>query len=141
MAVNRHNYTMTNISRKKTQTEDYKSAHKHLTDFIAQLNKQTAEYLIQELLSEAEQVMVTKRFAAIFMFNNNYTAYRVSETLSISTSSARQLYLQFEKGQFNNLLGCMKKKEVTGFLLLLSDIITAQVDMKARARLMNRTSR
>lgn len=116
-------------------------AHSQLTFLISKLNKRTSEYFIHELLSEAEQIMIIKRFAAIFMFNNNYSPYRASQTLSISTSSARRLYLQFENGQFSNLLGCIKKKEANSFLSLLEDLITAQVSPRARARLMNRALR
>lgn len=132
---------MTNISRKKTETKDFAQAHSQLADLIAKLNKRTSAYFIHELLSEAEQIMIVKRFAAIFMFNNNYSPYRVSETLSISTSSARRLFLQFDDGQFTNLLGCIEKKEAHVFLSLINDIIIAQVSPRARARLMNRALR
>ena len=71
---------MTNISKRKIGTSDYKSAYTHLTNLIAGLTVQTSTYLIQELLSPAEQIMITKRFAAIFMFNEGFTPYRVSET-------------------------------------------------------------
>jgi uncharacterized protein YerC len=129
---------MTNISREKIHTEDFKLAHRQLIDLIAKLNQNTSQYLIQELLSDAEQIMIVKRFAAVFMFKNKYSSYRVSETLSISTSSARRLQLQFENGQFNNLLGCIKKKEANSFLVFISDLIAAQASPRARARLMNR---
>ena len=131
----------TNITKRKTETDDYKSAYTHLTNLIAGLNSQTSTYLIQELLTGSEQIMVIKRFAAIFMFNEGFTPYRVSETFSLSTSSVHRLYLRFENGSFDNLLGCIKKKEVNRFLALINDIITSQVDMKARTRLMNRTQR
>ena len=63
---------MTNISRKKTDEKDFAIAHTQLIDLIAKLDKRTSQYLIHELLSTAEQIMIVKRFAAIFMFNNNY---------------------------------------------------------------------
>ena len=110
---------MTNISKKRTDTKDFAIAQTQLVDLIAKLDKRTSQYLIHELLSTSEQVMIVKRFAAIFMFNNNYSPYRVSETLSISTSSARRLYLQFENNQFDNLLGCIKKKETNSFIALI----------------------
>jgi hypothetical protein len=72
------------------------------------------------------------------MFEANYTPYRVSETLGLSTSTARNLYTHYEEGKYNNLLSCMKKKETSIFLQVISDIIMSQVDMKARARLTNR---
>jgi hypothetical protein len=129
---------MTNISRKNIDGDDFKLAHRQLVDLIAKLNQNTSKYLIHELLSDAEQIMIVKRFAAVFMFRNNYSPYRVSDTLSISTSSARRLYLQFEDGQFSNLLSCLKKKEANSFLAFISDLIAAKASPRARARIMNR---
>ena len=130
---------MTNINREATTSKDYRLAEEHLINLIATLNKKTSQYLISELLSEAEQIMIIKRFAAVFMFNKRYSTYRVCKTLSISPSSSHRLYLQYEEGRYDNLLACMKKKEASVFLQVISDMIMAQVDMKARARLANRS--
>jgi hypothetical protein len=130
---------MTNINREAINSKDYKLAEKHLINLIATLNKKTSHYLISGLLSEAEQIMIIKRFAAVFMFNRGYTTYRVCKTVSISPSSSHRLYLQYEEGRYDNLLSCIKKKESSVFLQVISDLIMAQVDMKARARLANRS--
>ena len=129
---------MTNISKDKVKTEDYKVLQQQLHILISKLNTDTAKYLFDDLLTETEQIMLTKRFAAIFMFNNYYSPYRVSQTLAISTSTANRLFEQFESGKFNNLLNCLKKKEFNQFLSLIEDLIMAQVSPRARARLMNR---
>lgn len=128
---------MTNVRKNGTTSSDYTSAHTQLIKLIAQLNKHTAPYLISGLLTEAEQIMIIKRFAATVMFRHSFSPYRVSRTLGMSISSAQRIYAQYEEGQFSDLLGCMKKKEMSTFLRVISDIIMAQVDMKARARLAN----
>ncbi len=129
---------MTNISRKNIHAEDFKLAHRQLIELIAKLNNDTSKYLLQELLSDAEQIMVIKRFAAVFMFKHSYSPYRVSDVLSISTSSAHRLHLRFEAGHFNNLLGCTKKKEANIFLTFINDLIAAKASPRARARFVNR---
>ncbi len=129
---------MTNVNKHRTGSADYTSAYTQLIKVIAELNKHTAPYLIKELLTEAEQIMIVKRFAASVLYKNKYSPYRVSKTLGMSISSAQRLYEQYEEGQFSNLLGCIQKKEMSIFLQVISDIIASQVDMKARARLANR---
>ena len=129
---------MTNISKQQTKSNDYKLAYSELNKLIAKLGKNNANYLINELLTEAEQIMIVKRFAAIFMFQQNYSPYRVSSTLSISVSTAQRLQEQFNNNSFVNLLGCIKKPERNKFISLLEDLILAQASPRARARLMNR---
>jgi hypothetical protein len=135
--VNRYTLIMTNVRKNGTTSSDYVSAHTQLITLIAQLNKRTAPYLISGLLTEAEQIMIIKRFAAAVMFRHSFSPYRVSRTLGMSISSSQRIYAQYEEGQFSDLLGCMKKKEMSTFLMVISDMIMAQVDMKARARLAN----
>lgn len=129
---------MTNISRRKTKSKDYELAYQEMASLIAKLRSHNAHYLIDELLTESERIMLTKRFAAIFMFQQNYLPYRVSETVSISVSTAQRLYEQYENGAFDKLLDCMKPKDTNRFLALLGDLILAKTNMKARARVIKR---
>lgn len=126
---------MTNISKDKLTSADYKLAEKELNHLISKLNHSSAKHLTEELLTPAERVMLVKRFAAVFMFSQKYSPYRVSHTISISISTAQRLFQQYQDGSFDKLLGCIQKKEAHKFLRILDDIIAAQVDPKARARL------
>lgn len=129
---------MTNISKVKIDTTDYKIAYTELSRFIGRLNANNANFLINELLTESETVMIVKRFAAILMLHNNYSAYRVSHTLSISLSTSERLQENYNNGDYNGLVSCIKKKDTNRFLLLIQDLIMAQVSPRARARLLNR---
>ncbi len=129
---------MTNISKKHTKGEDYVVAHKKLVELISKLKPNNAAYLVDELLTESEQIMIVKRFATILMYKQNYSPYRVSNTIAISLSTAQRLHRQFNAGMFNNLLDCISKKEQAGFINLINDLIIAQASPRARARLMNR---
>jgi len=129
---------MTNVSKLNSKNKDYKIAYQQLLSVIANLQKDTSRYLIDELLTETEQIMLVKRFAAAYMYSQDYSPYRVSQTLSISTSTANRLYQRYTEGEFQNLLGCIPQKKANEFLLLLEDLILAQVSPRARARLLNR---
>ena len=129
---------MTNVSKRKTNSEDYKIAYNELTQFIANLTAHNSSYLIDELLTEAEKIMIVKRFAAIFMFKEQYSPYRISNVLSVSVSTAQRLHEQYQSGQFDKLLSCMKRKDENRFMSLIEDVIMAQVSPRARVRLLNR---
>lgn len=131
---------MTNVSKLQTAGKDYSLVYTELTKVIAKLNKNTASYLMDELLTDTERIMLVKRFGAIFMFTQDFSPYRVSKTLGISIPTSSRLYAQFSEGHFENLLTCLSKKERGNFLTLLNDIILAQASPKARARLMNQAS-
>ena len=129
---------MTNISNKNTKSKDYKIAYKQLVSLIAKLKNKNASYLIEELFTEAEQIMFIKRFASVFMFKQGHSVYRVSQALGVSKSTASRLCKQYNQGKYNNLLNCINKRQTNEFLSLLNDLILAQASPKARARIMNR---
>ena len=129
---------MTNISKRNLKTADYRHAYRELTKFIASLNKKNSHFFITELLTESEQIMLVKRFAAIFMFSEGYSAYRVSQALGVSESTAQRLHHQFENDHFIHLLNALPQTSRSSFLALLEDLILAQASPRARARIMNR---
>lgn len=129
---------MTNISKQQIHSKDYQIVYKQLTQLISKLTKNNASYLIDELLTDAEKIMIVKRYGAIFMYSQKYTPYRVSNTLGISITTASRLFEQYSQGKFDCLLNCLKKNETNQFLSLIHDLIVAQSSPRARARLLNR---
>ncbi len=129
---------MTNISKHINDQKDYDLAYSELTQFIGKLSNKSAVFFVDELLTESERIMLVKRFAAIMMFRNNYSPYRVTHTLSLSISTGQRLYKNYSQGKYDNLLGKLQKKETSRFMSLLEDLIMAQVSPRARARLYNR---
>ncbi len=129
---------MTNVSKVKTDSKEYTLYYNELAQFIGNLKNKNARYLINELLTEAETIMIVKRFAAIIMLHRNFSPYRVSHTLSISLSTSQRLLENYDNGKYTKLLSCLKEKEVNGFISLIDDLILFQVSSRARARLLNR---
>lgn len=129
---------MTNISKQKTTSKDYQIYFNELTQFIAQLKNKDARHFIDGLLTESETIMIVKRFSAVIMFHRNFSPYRVSQTLSISVSTAQRLLVNYEQGKYDELLNCLKEKEVNSFIALIEDLILFQVSSRARSRLLKR---
>jgi uncharacterized protein YerC len=129
---------MTNVSKVKTGDVDYKHASQELVQLISKLNKRTASVFINELFTEAEKIMITKRFAAALLFNNNFSTYRTATALGVSISTAQRIYKQYEAGQFDNLINCLSKKEKNEFVELIQDFILSKASSRARARFFNR---
>ncbi|KKT78648.1 MAG: hypothetical protein UW75_C0043G0010 [Parcubacteria group bacterium GW2011_GWF2_44_8] len=128
---------MTNVSKVKTGSPDYKHASQELTQLISKLNKKTASVFINELFTESEKIMITKRFAAALLFNNNFSTYRTAIALGVSISTAQRIYKQYEAGQFDNLINCLSKKEKNEFVELIQDFILSKASSRARARFFN----
>jgi hypothetical protein len=129
---------MTNISTLKINTKDYSIAYSELARFIGDLKSTNASYFIDELLTETETIMIVKRFAAILMFHNSFSPYRVSAVLSLSVSTAQRLQENYKLGHYRGLVSCIKKSDTDRFMSLIQDLILAQVSGKARARLLKR---
>ena len=127
---------MTNVNY--TEDKDYLLAFEKLSDFIARLNKVGSKDLLNELLTDAERIMLVKRFAAIVMLHNDYSSYRVSTILSISISTAQRIHKNYDDQAYHELLKHIRPKENKVFCSLIEDLIMAQVSPRARARLMNR---
>ena len=81
--------------------------------------------------------MITKRFAAALLFNNNFSTYRTAIALGVSISTAQRIYKQYEAGQFDNLINCLSKKEKNEFVELIQDFILSKASSRARARFFN----
>lgn len=129
---------MTNVSKVNVGNTDYKLAYEQLVFLISKLEKNNASSFLDELLTDSEKVMIVKRFAAIFMFQQDYTSYRISHTLGMSLSTTHRLYKLFEDGHFDKILGCISKKQENEFLSFLGDLIMYKASYRARTRLLKR---
>ena len=129
---------MTHVSQKKVEAIDFKQAEKQLVKLISKLETHGATHFINELFTEAERIMFIKRFAAILMFQQNYSPYKVSNTVGISLSTSQHYYKSYTEGQFDKLLACIPKKQKSEFLSVVQDFMLFKISAKARARLLKR---
>jgi uncharacterized protein YerC len=131
---------MTHVSRKEVSSIDFIRAQKQLVGLITALKENGANSFINELFTETERIMIIKRFAAIFMFQQEYSTYRVSQAVGISTSTSRSMYKNYLDGNYDNLLAKIPKKQKSELLSLIQDFVLSRANYKARQRLLKRLS-
>jgi uncharacterized protein YerC len=129
---------MTNVSKHKISEQDFSIAYAELLALISSLNKTNAHLFIDGLCTEAEKIMLVKRFAALLLFNHKYSPYLVSINIGVSLSTAQRLYRQYDMGEFDDLLKCLTQKQKDNFISLLQDFMLSKASGRARARLFKR---
>lgn len=94
---------MTNISKKPLGGCEYRRLSTQFSNTLARLTSATSEGFIDDLLGQEEKTMLMKRLAAIVMYGEGYSSYRVSHTLNLSPATANTIRTQFESGKYENI--------------------------------------
>jgi DNA-binding CsgD family transcriptional regulator len=95
---------MTRISKRTLQKPAVKRAEKELVHCLLK-NKTDDETAValNELLSDSEYTMLTKRITAIIMFSQGLSSYRVHKLLKMSSQTTAKLLKSFAKGEYTHL--------------------------------------
>lgn len=101
---------MTNVSKKLLEKSEQEKLFKEFSKLFAQTTSNEVERLFSEMFTPSEQVMFIKRVAIIFMIDEGYTMYRISQTLKVSDSTVRSIRCMQEEGAYESLLKRAKKK-------------------------------
>jgi hypothetical protein len=127
---------MTNISKHSLSEKDLAGLYKQMDKFIAKLDTTSSAYFLSELLGAEERIMVAKRFAAIAMYAEGNTPYRVWQLLHMSPTTAERIHLDFEVGRYKHTVGLMKKhkKDYAEFWETLEVILRAGMPPRGRGR-------
>lgn len=112
---------MTNISKQPLPPKEEQKLFAQFSKTIARLNSQNSDGFITDLLGPEEQIMLTKRLAAIVMYAEGYSCYRVWNTLHISPSTAHKIAEQFEANKYTHIQKLFIKHK-TDYKKLLSVI-------------------
>lgn len=132
---------MTNITDKQTNSEAFKRSEKQLAKIIGRLKPSTATDFLQDFLTESEKIMLTKRFGAVFLIHNRYSAYKVAQLLGLSEPTVARIKEDYALGKFDSVIALITKKEGDSFLNALMDFALSRIDHKARHRLVKRSQR
>tara|TARA_B100000745_G_scaffold299277_1_gene249725 strand:+ start:1762 stop:2172 length:411 start_codon:yes stop_codon:yes gene_type:complete len=103
---------MPHVSKEKLNNRLYEKLFTDLIELQVGLSKKQAASVMSSLLTETEQIMLTKRCAAAIMFEHGYSSYRVWTVLKISKSTAKRLREQYEEGVFDGLLRGLRNKKL-----------------------------
>ena len=100
---------MAHISKKRLKANHLKKLFAQLSQIVSTLNQSSSEKFLTELLGPEEKIMLAKRFAAIAMFIEGNSIYRVSQLLHISPSTAERIKLNYECGRYGNIARLLGK--------------------------------
>jgi uncharacterized protein YerC len=118
---------MTHVSKQKLKKEDFAALYNQFSHIIALLDTKDSSGFLDELLTKAEKVMLTKRFSAIVTFREGCSVYRVSELLLMSPSTAEYIKLKYKVGKFRHIEKILEKEkaEARAFWRALESIFQA----------------
>ncbi len=102
---------MPHLSTKKLSQELQTELFTQLQSVVASARSETAGKIIDELLTETEYQMLSKRLAAAVMFDVGCSAYQVWNTLAISPSTAARLQVAYEAGAYRQTLKSLHKSQ------------------------------
>lgn len=127
---------MTHISKQKLSKEKEGELYAQLFRVIARLNKTTAPDFLSELFGEEEKLMFAKRLAAIILYIEGSSSYRVWTLLNMSPSTADRIRLNFQVGKYRNIQSFITKNrsEYARLLRTLEVILQAGLPPRGRGR-------
>jgi len=113
---------MPHISSEKIDEKVFDALFKQMIFVQAGLSKKEATGFVENLLTKTEKIMMTKRCAAVIMLHTGCSSYEVWNTLKLSPSTAAQIKLAYENGEFDDLIGIFahKKQEKLDFMKTLN---------------------
>lgn len=134
---------MTNISKKKLPSKEFDKLYTQLNSIIASLDKKSSSAFFSELLGPEEKIMLVKRLAAVVMFIEGNSSYRVWQLLQLSPSTAEKIRLDYEVGRYTNLerIITKKRKDYEDFWNTLEVILRLGMPPMGRGRWKSVTKR
>lgn len=117
---------MTNVTKRNIHSKEFNNLKAELSSVIASLTQTSATHFFDELFTESEKIMIIKRFGALVMFTRGYSSYKVWNVLQVSPTTAHKWKLQYENGQYNNLLRVCTKANMPALFTFIDKLIKAQ---------------
>lgn len=81
---------------------------------------------LQALFGPEERIMYAKRLAIIVMLNEGYSLYKISNTLKVSSATAKKIKYHLDHGDYQPILSALQKnKKGYGAIIdLIESILT-----------------
>lgn len=127
---------MTNVSKRKLPQKEFDALYSQLHGLTAQLDKTSSKAFFDDLLGTEEKIMLVKRLAAVVMYIEDNSSYRVWQLLNMSPSTAEKIRLDFESGRYNRITKLITKNKsgYVNFWKTLETILQAGMPPQGRGR-------
>ena len=104
---------MPHVSKKELDSKTFK---KIFTKLVTTLEKAQREgrfaFVINELLTDTEKIMLAKRLSVILMLSGKTPQHRIAEALMVSPSTVTRLSLDIQIGKYDSLLAISKTVKI-----------------------------
>ena len=112
---------MTHVSKYRMKE---RTAQEISSNFIRTLfSTQNGKKVLHALLTPTERTMLTKRLALIVMLEKNFSYYRISNSLKVSTSTIKRIHENLEMGMYDSIQSALKGSKKSTFLELLELVL------------------
>ena len=103
---------MVHVSKKSLDKKIEKDLFSQFSYLFSNVDQTKAAETLRSILTPAEQIMLMKRVAIVFMLAEDFSTYKIAKTLKVSDSTVRVIRQQYKKQEFNLLT---KKFSQPGF--------------------------
>lgn len=134
--VNRTINNMTNISKQQLPEKEFEKLFIKFSNLFRSSSQQLTSNLFDDLLGTEEKIMLVKRLAAVVMYIEDNSSYRVWKSLHLSPSTAEKIRLDFDRGRYKHIeqIFKAKKESYKDFWLTLDVILRAGTPPRGKGR-------
>ena len=127
---------MPHISKTPLPDKELANLFDQFNHLIARLDQSQSAAFFSELLGPEEQIQLTKRLAAVVMFIEGNSSYRVAQLLQLSPSTAERIRRDFMAGRYDASTQFLtqSKTEYEEFWRVLDVILRAGLPPRGRGR-------
>jgi Trp operon repressor len=124
---------MPHISKQKLEKKLEKDIHLQLLETLSGKKSKADFYILEELLTETEKIMLAKRCAVIALLGRNVPHFRIWNMLKMSPATVARMANAYEAGVYSNLIKHFENKKVD-FWKLLEKILQAGLPERGKGR-------
>lgn len=127
---------MPHISKRHLNYKLYQQLSVDLHKAVSTSGQRSVEQFMTSILTPTEQVMLTKRFAAVMFLEKGMTNYEIWNTLELSPSTVARIQKAYEDGKYDDFLSIFskKKKGNKNFLDTLEVILQAGLPPRGKGK-------
>jgi len=102
---------MTNVNTTGLTEEDLQEIYERFNTLVAKLDTSNTSNFFSALLGPEEKIMLTKRLAAVVMYTQGFTSYRISHVLAISPSTSDRIWQDYKAGRYKGVIDTLKRQK------------------------------
>lgn len=102
---------MPHISKQKLDSKTQVKLFKQLTSLCTAVSKKGTQDFLDNLLTDTEKLMLSKRLAAVIMLHEGYSQYAVEHTLALSSSTIAKIRTEYTSGKFDSICAAFSKQK------------------------------